>query len=75
MTGEREPRRIGCWRSPDAGPISIAIRVRSAGKKYMSAARAFFDTNTLLYMYGGGDPAKQAKAVELFRGRRAWRER
>jgi predicted nucleic acid-binding protein len=32
----------------------------------MSVAKAFFDTNILLYMYGGSDPAKQAKAAELF---------
>src|ERR1017187_8289044 len=62
----RGPRPIGCWRSPNAGPISSAIRARSAGKKYMSVAKAFFDTNILLYMYGGSDPAKQAKAAELF---------
>src|ERR1039458_8943124 len=66
MTGGRGPRPIGCWRSPNAGPISSAIRARSAGKKYMSVAKAFFDTNILLYMYGGSDPAKQAKAAELF---------
>ena len=33
----------------------------------MSVAKAFFDTNILLCMYGGGDPTKQAKAAELFR--------
>lgn len=32
----------------------------------MRAVKAFFDTNILLYLYGGGDPAKQAKAAELF---------
>jgi len=32
----------------------------------MSGARAFFDTNVLLYMYGG-DRGKQARAKELFR--------
>lgn len=32
----------------------------------MSAIKAFFDTNILLYMYGGTDPAKRAKAAELF---------
>jgi predicted nucleic acid-binding protein len=32
----------------------------------MRAAKAFFDTNILLHLYGGGDPAEQAKAVELF---------
>jgi predicted nucleic acid-binding protein len=32
----------------------------------MSVVKAFFDTNILLYMYGGSDPAKQAKAAELF---------
>jgi predicted nucleic acid-binding protein len=31
----------------------------------MSGRRAFFDTNVLLYMYGG-DPGKQAAAVHLF---------
>src|ERR1022692_4791182 len=66
ITGGRGPRLIGCWRSPNAGPISSAIRARSAGKKYMSVAKAFFNTNILLYMYGGSDPAKQAKAAELF---------
>ena len=33
----------------------------------MSGAKAFFDTNVLLYMYGGGDLGKRAKAKELFR--------
>jgi len=32
----------------------------------MNGGKAFFDTNILLYMYGG-DPAKQARATELFR--------
>ena len=32
----------------------------------MNGAKAFFDTNVLLYMYGG-DTAKQARAQELFR--------
>jgi predicted nucleic acid-binding protein len=32
----------------------------------MSGARAFFDTNVLLYMYGG-EPGKQARAKDLFR--------
>lgn len=32
----------------------------------MSGGRAFFDTNVLLYIYGG-DPAKRARATGLFR--------
>jgi predicted nucleic acid-binding protein len=32
----------------------------------MNGAKGFFDTNVLLYMYGG-DPGKQARAKELFR--------
>jgi predicted nucleic acid-binding protein len=32
----------------------------------MSVVKAFFDTNILIYLYGGGDPEKQAKAAELF---------
>jgi len=32
----------------------------------MNGAKAFFDTNVLLYMYGG-DAGKQARAKELFR--------
>jgi predicted nucleic acid-binding protein len=32
----------------------------------MNGAKAFFDTNVLLYMYGG-DVGKQARAKELFR--------
>ena len=32
----------------------------------MSGGKAFFDTNVLLYMYGG-DAGKQARAKELFR--------
>jgi predicted nucleic acid-binding protein len=32
----------------------------------MSGVRAFFDTNVLMYLYGGGNPRKQAKAAELF---------
>ena len=32
----------------------------------MSGAKAFFDTNVLLYMYGG-DVAKQVRARDLFR--------
>jgi predicted nucleic acid-binding protein len=32
----------------------------------MSGAKAFFDTNVLLYMYGG-DESKQQRAKELFR--------
>ena len=32
----------------------------------MNGARAFFDTNVLLYMYGGADLSKQTKAKELF---------
>ncbi|MBZ5620457.1 MAG: PIN domain-containing protein [Acidobacteriia bacterium] len=32
----------------------------------MNGAKAFFDTNILLYMYGGADLAKQARARELF---------
>jgi|SRR6185437_13778648 len=33
----------------------------------MSGARAFFDTNVLLYMYGGPNAARQTRAKELFR--------
>jgi predicted nucleic acid-binding protein len=33
----------------------------------MNGTRAFFDTNVLLYMYGGADRGKQACAQELFR--------
>jgi predicted nucleic acid-binding protein len=33
----------------------------------MSAGRAFFDTNLLLYMYSAADPAKQARATSLYR--------
>jgi predicted nucleic acid-binding protein len=33
----------------------------------MNGAKAFFDTNVLLYMFGGADLGKQAKAKELFR--------
>jgi predicted nucleic acid-binding protein len=32
----------------------------------MNAAKAFFDTNVLLYMYGG-DPDKRVRAKQLFR--------
>ncbi|MGA2118424.1 MAG: PIN domain-containing protein [Bryobacteraceae bacterium] len=32
----------------------------------MNGARAFFDTNVLLYMYGG-EPGKRARAKDLFR--------
>ena len=33
----------------------------------MSDGRAFFDTNVLIYVVGSPDPAKQARAQELFR--------
>ncbi len=33
----------------------------------MNGASAFFDTNVLLYMYGGADLGKQMQAKELFR--------
>lgn len=33
----------------------------------MNAARAFFDTNALLYMYGGVDEKKRIQARDLFR--------
>ncbi len=32
----------------------------------MNGAKAFFDTNVLLYMYGGSDSGKQAIAKKLF---------
>ena len=32
----------------------------------MNGAKAFFDTNVLLYMYGGADPAKRTCARKLF---------
>ena len=32
----------------------------------MSAGKAFFDTNVLLYMHGGSDADKSAKAAALF---------
>jgi predicted nucleic acid-binding protein len=32
----------------------------------MNVAKAFFDTNILLYMYGGSDPVKKANAAQLF---------
>jgi predicted nucleic acid-binding protein len=32
----------------------------------MSAGKAFFDTSVLLYMYGS-EPAKQARAIHIFR--------
>lgn len=32
----------------------------------MSAAKAFFDTNVLLYMYSRADPGKQARAKQVF---------
>jgi predicted nucleic acid-binding protein len=31
-----------------------------------NSTKAFFDTNVLLYMYGGNDRAKQARAEKLF---------
>jgi len=33
----------------------------------MSAGKAFFDTNILLYAYSSADPGKQARALELYR--------
>ena len=33
----------------------------------MNGAKAFFDTTVLLYLYGGTDRGKQARAQELFR--------
>ena len=33
----------------------------------MNDGKAFFDTNVLLYMYGGAESAKQARAQKLFR--------
>ena len=33
----------------------------------MNGAKAFFDNNILLYLYGGTDRGKQARAKELFR--------
>ena len=33
----------------------------------MSAGKAFFDTNVLLYMYSSADARKQARARELYR--------
>ena len=33
----------------------------------MNDGKAFFDTNVLLYMYGGAESAKQERAQELFR--------
>src|SRR5690348_13310038 len=33
----------------------------------MSAAKAFFDTNVLLYVYSSADPGKQARALALYR--------
>lgn len=32
----------------------------------MNAASAFFDTNLLLYLYGGADPRKRDVAKRLF---------
>jgi predicted nucleic acid-binding protein len=32
----------------------------------MNGGKVFFDTNVILYMYGGGDTGKQARAEELF---------
>jgi predicted nucleic acid-binding protein len=33
----------------------------------MSAGKAFFDTNVLLYVYSTADPEKQARALALYR--------
>lgn len=33
----------------------------------MNAAKAFFDTNVLLYMYSSANPGKQLRARELYR--------
>jgi len=33
----------------------------------MSGGKAFFDTNVLLYVYSSADPAKQARALTLYR--------
>lgn len=33
----------------------------------MSAPKAFFDTNILLYVFSNAEPDKQARAVELYR--------
>jgi predicted nucleic acid-binding protein len=33
----------------------------------MNAAKAFFDTNVLLYMYGGTEAGKRERATEIFR--------
>jgi predicted nucleic acid-binding protein len=30
----------------------------------MSGVKAFFDTNVLMYLYGGDDPVKRAKAAD-----------
>jgi predicted nucleic acid-binding protein len=56
----------GSWLSLIEGPISQPIRARSSGKICMNGVKAFFDTNVLLYMYGG-DSEKRARVKELFR--------
>jgi predicted nucleic acid-binding protein len=33
----------------------------------MSAGKAFFDTNIILYVYSSADPSKQARALALYR--------
>jgi predicted nucleic acid-binding protein len=44
-----------------------STRDRSGAKNCMNGARAFFDTNVLLYLYSDASPDKQRKARELYR--------
>ena len=53
--------RLLAWLSPIMGHTSLLTPVRSGAKNCMNGAKAFFDTNVLLYMYGG-DAGKQARA-------------
>jgi predicted nucleic acid-binding protein len=65
MSGSGPPP-TGCLRLPIKDHTSLPTLARYGAKTCMNGAKAFFDTNVLLYMYGG-DAVKRARAQELFR--------
>ena len=66
MRAALEPPLKDSSKSLNAGLALQSIRAQSDAKNFMSDAKAFFDTNVLLYMDSDADLGKQARAQELF---------
>ena len=67
VRAERIWRQPGCLHWQTLVPIRLLTLARYGVKSFMSASKAFFDTNVLLYMYSGENGSRRERSKALFR--------